>query len=81
MHLPIEYLAAEELNCEGSGVIDFATSGDYSIKGVTGKHYRTVGIGAKKRVRAVSDQLTACTNRSHPVGCHQSGAERILAPR
>lgn len=48
MHLPIEYLAAESLNGEGSGVIDFATSDDYSFKGVTGKHYRTVKIGAKK---------------------------------
>lgn len=81
MHLPIEYLAAASLNSEGSGVIDFATSDDYSFPGVTGIQYRIMKIGAKKRVRAVSGQLTACTNRSHPVGCHQSGAETIVAPR
>lgn len=76
-----EYLAAEKLNGEGSGVIDFATSDDYSFPGVIEIHYRTVNIGAKRRARAASGRLTACTNRWHPVGCHQSGAETILAPR
>lgn len=81
MHLPMEYLAAENLNSEGSNVIDFATSDDYSFPGVIEIHYRTVNIGAKRRARAASGRLTACMNRWHPVGCHHSGAETILAPR
>lgn len=47
MHLPIEYLAVESLNDEVIGIVDFATSDDYSFPGVTGKHYKIMKIGAK----------------------------------
>lgn len=81
MHLPIEYLAAESLNGEGSDVIDFATTDDYSFPRILGIHYRIVKIGAKWRSRAVLGQPTACTNRSHLVDFHHSGSGTILAPR